>query len=237
MREGFEDWAKSQSKDAKSDLPAAVVAQALRIPLFSRSSGGQGGVGGASGASEATGGHQSAPKRNVSSYARTAGRAAELAHAYRAGDREALERAGLDFDALSRLSSHAEVVRAIVEAVCAAQTTSDIASEEQRQIAGNLVDWMLDDSLNAELPDGAEIAEYAIGLIAAEIFISEQGDSLVGTDDVPRDELIERINETSQALASKANLAASSSDADSLAKAITRGIRALRRIYAPVSSA
>ncbi|RIS81339.1 hypothetical protein D2E44_14895 [Mycobacteroides abscessus] len=96
---------------------------------------------------------------------------------------------------------------------------------------------MLDDALNADLPGAAETAEHAIGLIAAEIFISEAGDTLVGSDDMPRDELIERINETSQALASLANLATSSTDADSIAKAITRGVRALKKIYAPVSPA
>jgi hypothetical protein len=237
MREGFEDWAKSQSKDDKTDLPKEVVAQALRIPLFSRTSGGGDGAGGTSAANEESGGRQSAPKRNISSYARTAGRAAELARAFRAGDREAIERAGLDFDSLSVLSSHAEIVRAIVDVVCAAQTTSDIASEEQRQIAGKLVDWMLDDTLNTQLPDAAETAEHAIGLIAAEIFISEAGDTLVGSDDVSRDELIERITETSQALAAQANLASGSTDADSIAKAITRGVRALRKIYKPVNPA
>lgn len=237
MREGFEDWAKSQSNDNKTELPKAVVAQALRIPLFTRTSSGGGGAGGSSASDEQSGGRQSAPKRNVGSYARTAGRAAELARAFRAGDREAIERAGLDFDALSELSSHAEIVRAIVDVVCAAQTTSDIASEEQRAIAGKLVDWMLDDGLNADLPDAAETAEHAIGLIASEIFISEAGDTLVGTDGASRDELIERINETSQVLASQADLATGGTDADSIAKAITRGVRALKKIYAPVKPA
>jgi hypothetical protein len=218
-------------------LPANVVAQALRIPLFSRGSGGGGGDGNGGSSSGGAGGRQSSPQRTVGSYARTAGRAAELARAFRAGDREAIERAGLDFDALSQLTGRAEIVRAIVDVVCAAQTTSDIASEEQRAIAGKLVDWMMDDSLNSELPDAAETAEHAIGLIAAEIFISEAGDTLVGNDDVSRDELIEGINETSQVLAAQANLATSATDAASIEKAITRGVRALRKIYKPVSPA
>lgn len=235
MREGFEDWAKSQSKAEKSDIPANVVAQALRIPLYSRGSGGGGGAGGST--SGGAGGRQSSPQRTVGSYARTAGRAAELARAFRAGDREAIERAGLDFDALSQLTSRAEIVRAIVDVVCAAQTASDIASEEQRAIAGKLVDWMMDDSLNSELPDAAETAEHAIGLIAAEIFISEAGDTLVGNDDVSRDELIDGINETSQVLAAQANLASGATDAASIEKAITKGVRALRKIYKPVNPA
>ncbi|GFM21327.1 MULTISPECIES: hypothetical protein [Mycobacteriaceae] len=124
-------------------------------------------------------------------------------------------------------------MREIVDVVCAAQTTSDIASEEQRAIAGKLVDWMMDDSLNSELPDAAETAEHAIGLIAAEIFISEAGDTLVGNDEVSRDELIDGINETSQVLAAQANLASGATDAASIEKAITKGVRALRKIYKP----
>ncbi|ORB43512.1 hypothetical protein BST41_05145 [Mycolicibacterium porcinum] len=99
------------------------------------------------------------------------------------------------------------------------------------------MDWMMDDALNSELPDAAETAEHAIGLIAAEIFISEAGDTLVGNDDVSRDELIDGINETSQVLAAQANLAAGATDAASIEKAITKGVRALRKIYKPVTPA
>ncbi|CQD20035.1 hypothetical protein BN000_04736 [Mycobacterium europaeum] len=95
----------------------------------------------------------------------------------------------------------------------------------------------MDESLNSELPDAAETAEHAIGLIAAEIFISEAGDTLVGNDEVSRDELIDGINETSQVLAAQADLASGATDAASIEKAITKGVRALRKIYKPESSA
>jgi len=236
LRDGLNDWADAQASGNTTDIPQQVVAQALRIPTFSRntggsSSGGGGGGAGGLGGGGRSGGRQSEPQRRIASYAGTAGRAAALARALRDGDREAIERAGLDFDALSKLSNRAELVRAIVDVVCAAQPGSDISSEEQRQIAGKLVDWMLDDQTNQVTPDAAETAEHAIGLIAAEVFLSEAGDDLISHDGLSREEMIARINATSQAIASKANLSDTATDADSISKAISKGIRALRKIY------
>lgn len=232
IREGLEDWAGSQTDKNHTDLPKQVVAQALNIPSFSRSSGSGGGSGGgASGGGATGGGGQSSPQRSISSYARTAGRAASVAGAFRSGDRVELERAGLDFDTLAALSSNAERVRAIVDVICAADPNSDIASEEQRAIAGKLVDWMLDDTINQSIPDSADAAEHAIGLIAAEIFLSEAGDSLISGDGVSRDEMIDRINETSQAIAAQADIGKTGTDAKSIEKAITTGVKKLRGIY------
>jgi hypothetical protein len=224
MRDGFSDWADSQSSANSSNLPESVVAQALRIPVFSRGTAAGGGGSGASG-------RQSAPRRDARTYAGVAGRAAEIARALREGDREALERQGLDLDKLSAMPTRAEMVRAIVEVVCEAQPGSDIPSEEQRAIAGKLADWMLDPVMNQDMPDAAATAEHAIGLLAAEIFLSESGDELTARNGQTREDLIEQINEASQRLASKAGVANGATDADSITKAIEKGIRSLRRIY------
>ena len=236
LRDGLDDWADSQSGDAAKPtrIPENVVAQALRIPKFTRGSSGEGGGGGAGGggaAGGAGGGKQSSPQRMAKSYSGTASRAAALASAFRSGDREELEKAGLNFDDLSKLPSRAELVRAIVDVVCEAQSESTIPNEEQRAIAGQLVDWVLDDDQNQSMPDAEATARYAIGLIAREIFLTEAGPALTGRNGMTRDEIIAEVNETSQALAARANLSASSADASAIAKAIEQGIRNLRTIY------
>lgn len=234
LRDGLDDWADSQSGGSTqpSHIPEDVVAQALRIPKFTRGSGGGGGGGTGGAASEGGGGRkQSAPQRMATSYSGTASRAASLANAFRTGDRQELEKAGLDFDELSGLPSRAELVRAIVDVVCDAQSESTIPNEEQRAIAGKLVDWMLDNDQNQAVPDAEATARYAIGLIASEIFLTEAGPSLRGRNGMTRDQLISEVNETAQALAGRAKLSVGGMDAPSISKAIEQGIRNLRTIY------
>ncbi|MCD0179149.1 hypothetical protein [Micrococcus luteus] len=232
LRDGVDQWAQSQTDTAKSSIPENVVAQALKIPVFPRrSSGGGGGGGGAAGGGSSGGGRkQSAPRRDARAYAATAGRAANLARAFREGDRETLAKAGLDFDKLSALPTRAEMVRTILDVVCEAQTSSDIPSEEQRDIAGRLLDWMLDLEQNATLLDAAATAEHAIGLMIAEIFLSESGE-FTSRDAVTREEFVDDVYETSQHLAARANLSERGASQEAIDAAIERGLRFLRRTY------
>ena len=237
MRDGLNDWADSQTGANHSAIPESVIAQAIRIPVFSRSSGsgGGGGAGGGSGGSGTGGGSgkgskQSAPKRSAHAYASTAGRAAAIAQAFRAGDREELARLGLNLDKLSSMPSRPEMVRAIVEAISEAQPGSDIPSEEQRQVAGYLVEWMLDTEVNQRVPDAAEVAEHAIGLIIAEIVLSE-ADEMESREGLSRDEFIDEVHETAQRVAAKADLKNAGTSADAMTKTIERGIRVVRKIY------
>lgn len=228
IRDGVNDW--SQGGGAGASMPERVVAQALNIPTFSRNSGSGGG--GASGPGAGGGRRkQSGPQRSARAYASTASRAARLARAFREGDREALAEAGLDFDELAAMPSRAEMVRAIVEVVCEADMGSDIPSEEQREIAAHLLDWMLDTDVNTEVPDAAATAEHAIGFIVAEIFLSEAGE-YSSEEGASRDEFIESVYETSMLLAGRANLAESGASQAAIDKAIEKGLRFLRRTYA-----
>jgi hypothetical protein len=230
LRDGVDQWADGQTGGQKTGIPERVVAQALEIPVFSRrSSGGGSGGGGASGGG-GTGRKQSAPRRDTRAYAATASRAANLARAFRDGDREALAKAGLDFDALSALLTRAEMVRAILDVVCEAQTSSDIPAEEQRDIAHHLLEWMLDTDVNPSTPDAAATAEHAIGVMIAEIFISESNE-FTSTDSVSREDFIYEVYDTSHHLASRANLSETGASPDAIDSAIERGLRFLRRIY------
>ncbi|MCJ1697593.1 hypothetical protein MT349_17565 [Rathayibacter caricis] len=231
LRDGIDQWEDGQASGQKARIPEGVVAQALKIPVFSRrSSGGGGGGGGASGGGGGTGRKQSAPRRDARAYAATASRAANLARAFREGDREVLAKAGLDFDSLSAMPTRAEMVRAILDVVCEAQTSSDIPAEEQRDIAHHLLEWMLDTDVNLSTPDAAATAEYAIGVMIAEIFISES-DEFTSTSSVSREDFIDEVYDTSHQLAARANLSEAGASPDAIDSAIERGLRYLRRVY------
>lgn len=232
LRDGVDKWTQTQSNGSKTSVPEGVVAQALKIPVFPRRSGGGGGGGVGAGGGRTGGGtkKQSAPRRDARAYASTASRAANLARALREGDREALEKAGLDFDRLSTLPSRAEMVRAILDVVCEAQTGSDIPAEEQREMAAHLLDWMLDQDINPTPPSAADTAEQAIGLIIAEVFLSEAGE-FTSTTGVTREEFVEGVYETSHLLAARANLTEAGATSAAVDKAIEKGLRFLRRTY------
>jgi len=232
LRDGVEEWAQCQTDNTKTSIPENVIAQALKIPVFPRrsSSNGDGNGGTAGGGASGGGRKQSAPHRNARAFAATAGRAANLARAFREGDRELLAKAGLDFDKLSALPSRHEMVRTILDVVCEAQTSSDIPNEEQRDIAGKLLDWMLDSEQNPTTPDATATTEYAIGLIIAEIFISESGE-FTSRDRVNREEFIESVQDASYQLVARANLSIQNASQDMIDKAIEKGLKDLRRIY------
>jgi len=236
LRDGVSDWAGSQDGGAPTALPESVIAQALKIPVFPRSSGGGGGGGGGAGGGGAPrGGKQSSPRRDARAYASTASRAAGLARAFREGDHATLEKAGLDFNKLSSMSTRSEMVRAILDVVLEAQTSSDIPTEEQRDMAGALLDWMLDTDQNPDLPDAAATSEHAIGLIVAEIFLSESGE-FTSRDGLTREQFIDSVYDASQQLASRANMSDHGASQGSIDKAIESGLRILRRLYPKGSS-
>lgn len=225
LRDGIGEWAKDRAKTPGRPMPQRVVGQALNIPVFARRVGDAPSGSGTSGS-----GKQSAPRRVAHDYASTAGRAAALARAFREGDRAALEKAGLDFDELQSLPSQAEMARAILDVVCDAQNSSDIPTEEQRDIASQLLDWVLDDVKNPVPPTAAATAEYAIGVMIAEIFISESGE-VSSTDVTSRAEFVDAVYDTSIQLASRAELSEERTPPDRIADAIERGLRSLRHIY------
>lgn len=235
LRDGVDSWSQSQTDGTKTPIPERVVAQALNIPVFSRSngSGGGGGGGGVGGGGGRQGGSkkQSAPRRDARVYASTASRAASIARAFREGDREALEKAGLDFDKLSSLPTRSELVRAILDIVCGADMGSDIPAEEQRDIAAHLLDWMLDTDVNPTPPDAAATSEHAIGFIIAEMFLSEAGE-FTSINGVSRQEFIDGVHETSQILAARSDLSATGASQADIDRAIQKGLKWLRQTYA-----
>lgn len=230
LRDGLSDWSKDSGADGQTPLPESVLSKALFIPKFTRGAGGGGGPSGGSGGGGSSRSGQSSPQRSARAYAATAGRAAGAARAFREGNAEALQREGLDFEKLSALPSRAEMVRAILDAVCEAQDASDIPNEEQREIALHLIDWMLDTDINPSVPSTAEIAEHSIGLIVAEVFLSETNEFT--PPGKTREQFVEQVYDVSQNLASRADLSSKTAASQrTIEEAIEKGLKFLRRLY------
>jgi hypothetical protein len=219
-------------------LPLDALTPALFVPAVGRrAGGGAGGNGGSTGGASVGGGAGSGgggrtSGRNIAGYANTAGRAAAAARALREGDREALDNLGLDFDRLSALPNRFEMVRDIVEAVCAAQSESSIDAEEQRAIAAQVADWVLNPNINASTPASEDVAREAIALIASQVYLTEATAQVdKHSDTVDRAKFEERVAETAQTLASTAKLSNTGATARDISKAIRRAITGLREIH------
>lgn len=245
LREGLNDWLDNidavtapevPERPNRPELPVDLIMPALRIPSMGRGSG----AGGASAAPETSGaghvgggaGSSAGSRRTIASYARTAGRAGAAARALRDGDRQTLEKLGLDFDELSLLPNRAEMVRKIVEAVCDAQVESSIEADEQLVIAAWVADWVLDESINESNPDPEATARRAIAVIATQIFLTESTELIdKSAARISRVQFNELVLETATALASKASLTGAGASADGLSKAIKKAISGLRKIH------
>jgi hypothetical protein len=124
------------------------------------------------------------------------------------------------------------MVREIVEAICEAQTESSIDAEEQRAIAAQVADWVLDPDINAETPASEDVTREAIALIATQVYLTEataQVDRHSGT--VDRAKFQARVAETAKSLASTAKLSNTGASAAAISKAIRRAISGLRKIH------
>lgn len=142
--------------------------------------GGGGGGGGASGGGT-DGRSGGGPQRSAAASARSAGRAGAAAYAYRTGDAATLARLGLDYNELRGLGDDFEVLRRIVDMACAA-SDSTIEDHEQRRVAANVGDWVLEQETDGYLPTPEEIVRRSIAEIIAETLLVESGDLINSHD-------------------------------------------------------
>lgn len=200
--------------------------------IHPRSSGGGasdgpgGGGGGASGGG--TGGRSGGgPQRSAASSARTAGRAAAAAYAYRTGDAATLERLGLDYNELRALGDEFEVLRRIVDVACAAPD-STIEDHEQRRVAADVADWVMEQDRDGAPPTPEEIVRQTIATIIAETLLVESGDLVNGHDlaDVAEGD----IRDAAEAIAAQATLSVDGATEDEISRAIEAGLETLRGI-------
>ncbi len=170
--------------------------------------------------------------RAAAGFATTAGRAAAAAYAYQIGDATALARLGLDYTELRALGDPLEVTVRIVNAACGPLSDSTIEHEEQRYVAGEIAQWVIEQGEAGATPTPEEIVRKTIALIIQEAALSEAGE-IARQADRPENtgELTEReIEEVAEVLAGRAELSVNGATEEEITQAVEDGIETLRRM-------
>lgn len=215
----------------RQPLDPAALQRVINL-IGPRSSGGGGGGGpGGGGEGETSGGGGSrsggGPQRSAAASARTAGRAAAAAYAYRTGDAATLDRLGLDYDGLRALGDEFEVLRRIVDMACAAPD-STIEDHEQRLVAAEVGEWVLEQERDGNPPTPEEIVRQTIATIIAETLLVETGDRVNshGQADVAESD----IRDAAEAMAAQATLSVDGATEDEISRAVEAGLETIRGI-------
>lgn len=214
--------------------PDIDLGPALGILLRPRGGGGAdgpGGGGGRAGGGSAGGGRSSGgAQRSVGRMSRSAGRAGRLALAYSTGDRQALTRAGLDYDELRALNDPIEIGFKIVEAAFDTQPDSTIEDSEERDIAATVVEWILDEP---SAPSPEEVVRKAIETIVANVVLTEVGATIRsnGATQADRQAAETSIRDAAEVWAQQVNLSPTGASELEMSAAIGTGIRELGAIF------
>ncbi len=238
LRRAIRHWLQGHSASTSQDdspvvqsrhqLPIRTVSRA--IGLF-RSSEPSGLGGGGAGVGTLSGGRVGGAQRTAARSAHTAGRAAAAAYAYRTGNREELSELGLDYDKMRSLDDPLELSRMIVEAACGPRSESTIDHEEQRWVAAELAEWVLEGQETGGLPQSEEIARKAIALIVFEAIASEVGELINGGERSDWADLDREIRDAADVLSQQAELSVDGVTNAEFSRAIEQGIETLRDIY------
>ena len=213
----------------RPNLPPQVLRHAAA--LFRSASGGGGGGGGAAG--QGGGGGGGGARRSSRQSAASAGRAAAGAYAFRTGNVEVLENLGLDYAQLLAIDDPIERTRRIVEAACGPLSNGTIEDEEQRLVAAEITQWVLEENRGAAPPDPAEIVRETVAQIIFEAATSEIAVLLRQGNHSPATarELERQIRDAAQALAEQADFTPSGATPREFAQAIEQGIETLKVIF------
>jgi hypothetical protein len=226
--------------DDRPHLPPESLLHAVELLRPRGSGSGGGGAGGVQGAGGGAGGggrsrSGGGPQRSATRSAATAGRAAAAALAYRSGDAAELARLGLDYEELRTLDDPLEVTRRIVDAACGAQGESTIEDHEQRYVAAQVAEWVLEHGDGATLSP-EEIVRTTLARIIEEIVASETGELIrQGQRPAWATQVAEsEIREAAEILAERARFSVNGVTEDEFARAIEEGVETLRSIMGGV---
>lgn len=171
--------------------------------------------------------------RSTATSARSAGRGAAAAYAYRAGDAQTLRDLGLDYDALRANPNIFDVAHQIAQKVCEDLPAGTIETSEQLQVVGNLAEWLMQsDAAGVEVSLG-QIAEEAVALILAEAYLVETASTLNSKDMTgsQRAEFENDVRQAAEELAAHANLSPTGPTAAEFTTAIENGLEYLRALH------
>jgi len=237
VRDAIDDYLDSLPEaDAPGDqdgerppLDPAALQRVIHL-IRPRSSGGGSsdgpGGGGGRGTDGGTGSRSGGgPQRSVAGSARSAGRAAAAAYAYRTGDTATLQRLGLDYNELRGLGDEFEVLRRIVDMACSAPD-STIEDHEQRLVAADVAEWVMEQDGVPPTPE--EIVRQTIAVIITETLLVESG-GLVNSHD-QADVAESDIRDAAEAMAAQATLSVDGATEDEISRAVEAGLETIRGI-------
>jgi hypothetical protein len=170
--------------------------------------------------------------RSVGRVSRAAGRAGRLALAYSGGDREALSRAGLNYDELRSLGDPVTVGVRIVEAAFDSQADSTIADSEAREIVAAVVEWILEQPVD-HAPGPEDVVRKSIEITIAEVTLTEVAARIQAeaSSFEQRRAAEEMVRDLAAELANQATLSPTGATEQEMATAIESGIRDLGKIF------
>lgn len=236
LRDAIAGWLGDDAgADSTNPLSPSTISSVIGMwKSGSRGSGGGGGGGGgaAGGGSAGSGGRSSGGvRRSVERVSGPAGRAGSLARAYSTGDRQALESAGLNYDALRALDDPLEIGQRIAEVAFDTQADSTLEDSEARMIVAELVSWILE-APDDRPPAPDEIVRHSIELMIAQSALLEVGDTIrQEKSQAKRHEAEAEIRRGAQVLASQVTLGGTGATSAEIATAIENGVVQLKGIY------
>lgn len=195
--------------------------------------GGGGGLGrrGGGGSPQAGTRTRGGAHRTAAGFAGVAGRAGAAAYAYQTGNVAALAALGLNYAELQARGSPLEVTVRIVETACGPLSDSTIGHEEERFVAGEIAEWVIEQGSTGATPSPEEIVRKAIALIIREVALSETGELARRNGRPDAGALTEReIDEVAEALGARAELTVDGATESEISRAVEEGIETLRRI-------
>lgn len=244
LRQGISDFLYSQTPvsgtSTQSGTPSSTFSPDILHPALSlfRSSQHRGSNGGSGGGNGKNSGETSdspsggGAQRTVKGSATSAGRAAAAAFAFSQGDRETLEKLGLSYDELRQIPNPIDLINRIVDVACESQDASTIEGAEQREVAADIADWVLEQTDKGSIPSSEDIVRKCIGTIISEAVDSEIGAMLRegewSSENVGK--LEDELHEGAEVLAEKADLSPDGVTDEEFANAIEKGIETLKEI-------
>lgn len=171
--------------------------------------------------------------RRISELAVIAGRAAAAAYAYKTGDARTLQRLQISLGAELDAEDEFELLRQIVDMTCGFPD-STIEEHERRLVAADVAEWVLSqDCANGHAPAPAEIARYAITVIARIVLATECGDVVSSHPMAETGESV--LAEVAALLAERARLYVPTAHEDDLIEGIDIGLLILGGAFAEAS--
>lgn len=229
-----DDVAQGVPDTGAKDLPRLQPQQLLpAMNLFASRGGSADGPGGGGAGSGAGSAPRGGAQRTVAGSSRTAGRAAAAAYALSTGNAQVLEELGLDYASLRDNPDITDVARQIVMAACGPLSDGTIEAEEQRVVAAEIAQYVMEADAGGEPPPLDDIVREAIALIVFEAVSNETASMLHGGERPAwaTAEAERQMRETAHALALRVQLSAQGPTPEQFSAAIAEGMETMRQIW------